>query len=102
MISSEDLLCAAKAAASRWQSGNLAMEQSGAVQRSALFWLHFILYKKLVFKSKHLHVLLFQLQFEAKQCLSLANRLESNLPLLPQPHPKSALDFTRVSRCKND
>lgn len=25
MISSEDLLCAAKAAASRWQSGNLAM-----------------------------------------------------------------------------
>lgn len=62
--------------------------------------------RKLVFKSKHFHVLLFQLQLEAKQCLFLVNRLESKLPLLPHPHPKdnpkSALDFTWVSRCKND
>lgn len=74
--------------------------------KSALFWQNVILYKKLVFKSKHFHVLLFQLQFEAKQCLFLANRLESNLPLLPHPHPKdnpkSPLDFTGVSWCKND
>lgn len=30
----------------------------------------------------------FAFPIEAKQCFSLASRLESNLPLLPQLHPK--------------
>lgn len=39
--------------------------------KSALFWQNVILYKKLVFKSKHFHVLLFQLQFEASNFLPI-------------------------------